>query len=164
MAKKGEMANAEPVVALPVISPLAPLAFREAKTMPECPHEYVVRTPENEAAYVAIFNLIVEQGVHERWGRRKYQYWYPGDGWKYWCMTSDIRQSLVLNRARADTTIAGAEEESEDMNETPVSLRCMGGRPRRRSSSLRRPTAQRCTPSGGPYQEQAASTAMITQK
>jgi len=50
MAKKGEMANAEPVVAPPVISPLAPLAFREAKTMPECPHEYVVRTPENEAA------------------------------------------------------------------------------------------------------------------
>jgi hypothetical protein len=61
------MANAEPVVAPPVIPPLAPLAFREAKTMPECPHEYVVRTPENEAAYVAIFNLIVEQGVHERW-------------------------------------------------------------------------------------------------
>jgi hypothetical protein len=100
-----------------VISPLAPLAFREAQTMPECPHEYVVRTPENEAAYVAIFNLIVEQGVHERWGRRKYQYWYPGDGWKYWCMTSDIRQSRVLNRARADTPIAGAEEESEDTNE-----------------------------------------------
>jgi hypothetical protein len=39
MPKEGEMANAEPVVAPPVISPLAPLAFREAKTMPECPHE-----------------------------------------------------------------------------------------------------------------------------
>jgi hypothetical protein len=65
MAKKEEMANAEPVVAPPVISPLAALAFREAKTMPECPHEYVVRTPENEVGYVALFNLIVEQGVHE---------------------------------------------------------------------------------------------------
>jgi hypothetical protein len=52
-----------------------------------------------------------------RGGPRKYQYWYPGDGWKYWCMTSDNRQSRVLNRARADTTIAGAEEESEDTNE-----------------------------------------------
>jgi hypothetical protein len=28
---------------------IAALSFREAKTMPESPHEYVVRTPENEA-------------------------------------------------------------------------------------------------------------------
>jgi hypothetical protein len=31
--------------------------------MPEAPHEYVVRTPENEEGYVALFNLIVEHGV-----------------------------------------------------------------------------------------------------
>ena len=74
--------------------------------MPECPHEYVVRTPENEAAYVALFNLIIEHGVHETWRRQRYQYWYPGDGWKYWRMTTDIRQGRVLNRARADTPIA----------------------------------------------------------
>jgi hypothetical protein len=84
-------------------STIAALSFREAKTMPEAPHEYVVRTPKNEAAYVALFNLIVEHGVPETWGRRKYQYWCPGDGWKYWRMTNDIRQSRVLNRARADT-------------------------------------------------------------
>ena len=71
--------------------------------MPECPQEYVVRTPENEAAYVALFNLIIEHGVQETWGRRKYQYFYPGDGYKYWRMTNDIRYSRVLNRARADT-------------------------------------------------------------
>jgi hypothetical protein len=111
MAKKEEMAKAEPVVAPPAISPLAALSFRVAKTMPEAPHEYVVRTPENEAAYVALFNLIIEQGVHEKWGGRRYQYWYPGDGWKYWRMTNDIRHSRVLNRARADTPIAGAKEE-----------------------------------------------------
>ena len=117
--KKEEVANGEPVLALPTpstgaqdfgelsrgsesIYPIAALSFREAKTMPESPHEYVVRTPENEAAYVALFNLIVEQGVHEKWGRYRYQYWYPGDGWKYWRMTTDIRQSRVLNRARAE--------------------------------------------------------------
>jgi hypothetical protein len=101
-AKKEEMANAEPVVAPPAIYPIAALAFREAKTMPEAPHEYTVRTPENEAAYVALFTLIGEQGVHEKWAGRRYQYFYPGDGWKYWRMTSDIRQSRVLNRARAE--------------------------------------------------------------
>jgi hypothetical protein len=85
-AKKEETANGEPVLAPSTpsnrardfgelsrgsesIYPIAALSFREAKTMPESPHEYVVRTPENEAAYVALFNLIVEQGVHEKWGR-----------------------------------------------------------------------------------------------
>ena len=41
--------------------------------MPEIPHEYVVRKPENEEAYVALFDLIVERGVHEMWRGRKYQ-------------------------------------------------------------------------------------------
>ena len=76
-AKKEEMANGEPALAPPAtpstraqaesIYPIAALSFRVAKTMPESPHEYVVRTPENEADYVALFNLIVEQGVHEKW-------------------------------------------------------------------------------------------------
>ena len=85
----------------PAIYPIAALSFRVAVTMPECPHEYVVRTAENEEAYVALFNLIVEKGVREKWGRAWYQYWYPGDGWKYWRMSNAIRYSRVLNRARA---------------------------------------------------------------
>ena len=68
--------------------------------MPEIPHEYVVRTPENEANYVALFHLIIEHGVHEMRRGRQYQYWYPGDGWKYWRMDNDIRYSRVLNRCR----------------------------------------------------------------
>jgi hypothetical protein len=84
-------------------APIAALSFREAKTMPEIPHEYVVRNPENEEAYVSLFNLILEHGVHEMWRGRKYQYWYPGDGWKYWRMDDDIRYSRVLNRARPTT-------------------------------------------------------------
>jgi hypothetical protein len=85
----------------PAPYPISALSFRVAKTMPEIPHEYVVRTPENEEAYVALFNLIIAHGVHEMWRGRRYQYWYPGDGWKYWRMDNDIRYSRVLNRARA---------------------------------------------------------------
>ena len=40
------------------------LSFRVARTMPEIPHEYVVRGPDNEAAYVALFNAIMEHGVY----------------------------------------------------------------------------------------------------
>jgi hypothetical protein len=103
---KKEMANGEPAPAPPAIYPIAALSFRVAKTMPEIPHEYTVRSPENEAAYVALFNLILEHGVYEKWRGRKYQYWYPGDGWKYWRMNNDIQYSRVLNRARADTPSA----------------------------------------------------------
>jgi len=96
----------EPASAPPAIYPIAALSFREVKTMPEAPHEYVVRTPKNEAAYVALFDLIIEHGVHEMWGGRRYWYWYAGDGWKYWRMTNDIRQSRVLNRTRAEAVSA----------------------------------------------------------
>jgi hypothetical protein len=112
--KEEEMANGEPSAELrsmPAPAPPAPIAalsFRVAKTMPEAPHEYVVRTPENEAAYVALFTLIGEHGVQEKWGRQRYQYWYPGDGWKYWRMTTDVRQSRVLNRGRADRAAGAA--------------------------------------------------------
>jgi len=51
--------------------------------MPEIPHEYVVRSPDSEAAYVALFNAIMEHGVCERWAGRDKRYLYPGDGWRY---------------------------------------------------------------------------------
>jgi len=53
---------------------------------------------------VALFNLIGERGVVERWGRYKNRYWDPGDGWKYWRMTNNIKYSRVLNRARVAET------------------------------------------------------------
>jgi hypothetical protein len=78
--KKEETANGEPVLAPPTPStraqdfgelsrgsesfyPIAALSFREAKTMPESPHEYVVRTPDNEAAYVALFRAFMRSGA-----------------------------------------------------------------------------------------------------
>jgi hypothetical protein len=76
------------------------LTFVFAKTMPETPHWWVRRTPENEADYVSLFHAIQREGVLERWGRRKYRYWYPGDGFQYWAMTTDLAQSRIINRAK----------------------------------------------------------------
>ena len=78
---------------------LSRLTFSLAKTMPETPHEYVVRSEENEADYRALFHIIQEKGVAEKFGKRRYRYWYPGDGWKYWTMTTDVKRSHVINRA-----------------------------------------------------------------
>jgi hypothetical protein len=79
---------------------LSRLEFRFAKRMPEIPHEYVVRSPANQADYVALFHVIQEKGVAERFGSRLYRYWAPGDGWRYWAMTDDVKHSHVINRAR----------------------------------------------------------------
>ena len=76
------------------------LEFVFAKTMADTPHEYVVRTPENEEAYVALWWAIKGYGVYETWERngRRYKYLYRG-GWKYWYMGS-LAQSRVINRVK----------------------------------------------------------------
>jgi hypothetical protein len=81
---------------------LSRLEFRFAKTMPETPHWYVTRTAENEADYVALFRAVQHHGVNEKFGKRRYRYWYPGDGFKYWTMTTDLARSHVINRAKVD--------------------------------------------------------------
>jgi hypothetical protein len=78
------------------------LTFKFAKTMPEIPHEYVVRTSENEADWVELFHTVREKGVDERWGRRTYRYWYAGDGWKYWAVPDDLPRCQIINRAKVD--------------------------------------------------------------
>lgn len=82
-----------------MIENLTRLTFRIAKTMPETPHWYVVRTPANEADYVALFHIIQAKGVKEKFGSRVYRYWYAGDGFKYWTMTTEVKHSHVINRA-----------------------------------------------------------------
>lgn len=79
------------------------LIFVFAKTMPEQPHEYVVRTADNEAAYFKLFALIRDHGTWERFDGRRYRYLRPGDGWKYWAMTTAMRQSRIINRAKVPT-------------------------------------------------------------
>jgi hypothetical protein len=79
---------------------LSRLTFKFAKTMPDTPHFYVVRSPENEADYVALWNAWRKDGVDEKWNGRKYRYWYAGDGWKYWAMTYDQSKSVIINRAK----------------------------------------------------------------
>jgi hypothetical protein len=81
---------------------LKTLEFRFAKTMAETPHWYVVRDEQNEALYRQLFETIWKDGVDERWGARKYRYWYAGDGFKYWAMTREVGQSRIINRAKVD--------------------------------------------------------------
>lgn len=91
----------------PPIYPITALSFRVARTMPEIPHEYVVRSPENAEAYAELFKLIGENAVPEEWRGRTYGYWHAGDGWKYWRLAG---YPWIINRARVDTPAPEAAE------------------------------------------------------
>jgi hypothetical protein len=49
--------------------------------------------PGNEELCVALFHIIQQLGREERFGRHKRFYLYPGDGRKYWVMSTDLAQS-----------------------------------------------------------------------
>jgi hypothetical protein len=79
------------------------LVFRSATSMPEIPHQYVVRNKANNKHFIALFHTIEEQGVFEMWHGRKFQYWYRGDGWKYWRMDKELAKATIINRALVST-------------------------------------------------------------
>jgi hypothetical protein len=88
------------------------LPWRVAKTMPEIPHEYTGRQPENEELYFALFRMIQTDGVIERSKGRKKRYPYPGDGRKHLAMTTHMPSSHVLNRMLVEDDPGGCSASS----------------------------------------------------
>ncbi len=107
------IAQAGKVSLMAVQQIIARLSFRLAKTMPQTPHEYTVRAPETEVDYVALYDAIQRDGVAERYGGRKKKYLYPGDGWKYWAMTTHLPSSRVLNRMRIEDDLDRLQREGQ---------------------------------------------------
>ena len=102
-------ADGEPEPAPP--APITTLSFTFAKTIPECPHEYAIRSPANEQEYVRMFEAVRAHGIWQKWRGRKRQYWYAGDGYKYWVMTDKVQFSRILNRTRVDEPTAQPDPE-----------------------------------------------------
>ena len=72
-----------------------------AKTMPQCPHEYIVRgKTADDDTYFSMFRAIEARGVWGKWNDTLRQYLHPGDGFYYWKMTDDISESVIINRAK----------------------------------------------------------------
>ena len=87
---------------------IAQLGFQVAKSMPEIPHQYTVRDKVNaarETAYVQLFHLIQTDGVIEGWRGGRTRFLYPGDGYKYWAVTTSEPESRVINRMRIEDDI-----------------------------------------------------------
>jgi hypothetical protein len=99
--------------AVSILEVIARLSFRQAKPQPWGAHEYTVRSPENEESYVALFEAIQRDGVFERWRGRQKKYLYPGDGRKYWAMTTAVYQSRVINRMLVADDLARLRAEGQ---------------------------------------------------
>ena len=87
------------VATRPFADMMASLPFKFAKTMPENPHEYTVRSPETEEAYVALFNMCHAEGRQVKFGKYWYKYFLYGD-YDYWPMTTFLPISRIINRAK----------------------------------------------------------------
>jgi len=83
-----------------------------AKTMPQIPHWYVVRSPENEEAFIEFVEFIRVHGVEERFGQSTYLYLYIGE-YKYWTMGNPVPETTIINRALAKRP---TEEETTSQN------------------------------------------------
>jgi hypothetical protein len=86
-----------------------------ARTMPQWPHEYTVRSwrPDLDAEFAAFATLIRTAGGIKPWPRTaskpRYQHTYLTiEEWEYWTMGAPIPETTVINRARLED--AEAEE------------------------------------------------------
>lgn len=72
-----------------------------AKTMPWCPHEYIVRgkCPLSEEEFLFFIEMQRKYGKVERWGKYITPYLYI-DGYKYWTMGAPVEETRVMNRAK----------------------------------------------------------------
>jgi len=97
----------------PILALVERLSWRTARKLnrwgkPQVPHSYTVRNsrmvaekgaapdPQAEADYIQLFEAIEQHGRIEKYNRDRRFYLYPGDGRKYWAMSS-IETSGVIN-------------------------------------------------------------------
>ena len=76
-----------------------------AKTMPTCPHEYIVRNKcaLSDEEFVFFVQSQREFGVPQQWWKYNFPYLHI-DGYKYWTMGDTIENTIIINRAKDDNS------------------------------------------------------------
>lgn len=72
-----------------------------AKTMPTCPHEYIVRNKcaLSDEEFVFFVQSQREFGIPQQWWKYNFPYLHI-DGYKYWTMGDTIENTIIINRAK----------------------------------------------------------------
>ncbi|MCK9569893.1 hypothetical protein M0R72_13195 [Candidatus Pacearchaeota archaeon] len=70
-----------------------------AKTMPQNPHWYILRSKCDDAEFVAFVLYIRANGCDVSFKGRPYKC-LDVDGWRYWTMGNHISETILINRAK----------------------------------------------------------------
>jgi len=81
-----------------------------AKTMPEWPHEYIVRERVDESLFVELVKHIREYGYEGNFYSKSITY-FDQDGMTYWTMGAPIEETIIINRCRKENTFEVREKE-----------------------------------------------------
>ena len=72
-----------------------------AKTMPEWPHEYIVRGRVDECLFLRLVHHIRQYGAKQRFYNRLLTY-FAEDGLLYWTMGNPIEETTIINRCKEE--------------------------------------------------------------
>jgi hypothetical protein len=72
-----------------------------AKTMPEWPHEYLVRDRVDRVLFAALARHIRQYGIEQHFYQRVLTY-FAEDGLLYWTMGAPIEETTIINRCKEE--------------------------------------------------------------
>ena len=74
-----------------------------AKTMPEWPHEYIVKERVDEILFVELVLHMRKYGYEGRFYTKTITY-FDQDGYTYWTMGAPIEETIIINRTQTENT------------------------------------------------------------
>ena len=74
-----------------------------AKTMPEWPHEYIVRERVDEQLFVETVLHIRKFGYEGKFYSRTIIY-FDQDGFTYWTMGAPVEETIIINRTQTENS------------------------------------------------------------
>jgi hypothetical protein len=74
-----------------------------AKTMPEWPHEYIVRERVDEQLFLKTVEHIRKFGYNENYYSEQYTY-FDHNGYMYWTMGAPIEETKIINRTQKENS------------------------------------------------------------
>jgi len=74
-----------------------------AKTMPEWPHEYIVRERVDEQLFLKMVEHIREFGYEGKFYSKMIVY-FNHNGFTYWTMGAPIEETIIINRTQKENS------------------------------------------------------------
>lgn len=74
-----------------------------ARTMPEWPHEYIVRDQVDEQLFIRLVQHIRQHGYQGAFYHQILTY-FDDRGWTFWTMGAPLEETTIINRCRREDT------------------------------------------------------------